>query len=354
MVTQAKTELAHTGRVPADDESDRPRAARVVPSSMRFVWATVIVSCWFVGGLFLDAWAHIHLPDLETFFTPWHGVMYSGFLALVAFIAATMGRNHAEGYPWSGALPTGYGTTPLGIVLFAAGGVCDMLWHEAFGVEANLEAAVSPTHLLLFSGMALLMIGPIRSLWTTATRWIDHVPGLVALAFVITLFGVVTGYANPITRVLASEDANQDLGLIGMAWYGLVLVGPILLLMRREALPLGGVTLLLGVHTALQGAIDDALLFLPGAVLAGIIVDLIRYAVEPSGRRVWAQYLVAFITPVAYSGLYFLTLELTRGIAWSIHLWAGSMALVGLVSLWLCYLIVEACPSLRPTASSDS
>src|SRR5829696_493240 len=71
--------------------ANRPRnERRVALRTARFDWAMAIVSCWFVGGLFLDAWAHIHLSNLETFFTPWHGVMYSGFLAVVTFITATM------------------------------------------------------------------------------------------------------------------------------------------------------------------------------------------------------------------------------------------------------------------------
>jgi hypothetical protein len=40
---------------------------------------TALLCVWFTLGLFLDAWAHNNLPGLETFFTPWHAVFYSGF-----------------------------------------------------------------------------------------------------------------------------------------------------------------------------------------------------------------------------------------------------------------------------------
>ena len=53
-------------------------------SSLRFDWIMVIVSVWWLGGLFIDGWAHSNIPQLETFFTPWHAVFYSGYLA-VAF-----------------------------------------------------------------------------------------------------------------------------------------------------------------------------------------------------------------------------------------------------------------------------
>src|SRR5262245_53571828 len=53
-------------------------------SNLRFDWIMVAVSVWWLGGLFIDGWAHSNIPQLETFFTPWHAVFYSGYLA-VAF-----------------------------------------------------------------------------------------------------------------------------------------------------------------------------------------------------------------------------------------------------------------------------
>ncbi len=31
---------------------------------------TTVLAVWMVLGLFLDAWAHVTVPELETFFTP--------------------------------------------------------------------------------------------------------------------------------------------------------------------------------------------------------------------------------------------------------------------------------------------
>jgi hypothetical protein len=53
---------------------DRPRAS----------WgddlAAALLGTWVVGGLFLDGWAHVNQPGLETFFSTWHGLFYMGFL----------------------------------------------------------------------------------------------------------------------------------------------------------------------------------------------------------------------------------------------------------------------------------
>ena len=45
--------------------------------SSRESLAFTVFSLWAVTGLFLDGWSHNHHRP-ETFFTPWHAVLYSG------------------------------------------------------------------------------------------------------------------------------------------------------------------------------------------------------------------------------------------------------------------------------------
>ena len=63
-------------------ELSLPAAKKKAVSSLRFDWIMVVVSVWWLGGLFIDGWAHSNVPQLETFFTPWHAVFYSGYLAV--------------------------------------------------------------------------------------------------------------------------------------------------------------------------------------------------------------------------------------------------------------------------------
>ena len=56
-----------------------------------------------------------------------------------------------------------YGIGVLGVIVFGAGGIGDMVWHVAFGVEAGLEALLSPTHLVLLAGGILLLTSPLRA-----------------------------------------------------------------------------------------------------------------------------------------------------------------------------------------------
>src|SRR5205085_11730046 len=86
-----------------------------------FEGTVVALSIWLMAGAYLDAWAHRHLTQLETFFTPWHAVLYSGMPALLIFLATTALRNQARGNEPDRMLPTGYGLSPVGCALFGLG-----------------------------------------------------------------------------------------------------------------------------------------------------------------------------------------------------------------------------------------
>src|SRR6266536_6535639 len=85
----------------------------------RMNWAedlvTLVLTAWLIGGLFLDGWAHNTRPQLETFFTPWHAVFYSGFAAIAAWICWSV---------WSRrGVPAGYGPALVGVAIFLLSGV---------------------------------------------------------------------------------------------------------------------------------------------------------------------------------------------------------------------------------------
>jgi hypothetical protein len=142
---------AQPGTPPPDVEEPPTTAAREARprGEPRFDWLIVALSAWWLGGLYLDGWAHIHVPALETFFTPWHAVLYSGFAACALALLVTLVRNLRRGYPWRKALPAGYGLSLVGAAIFLVAGALDLVWHTLFGVERSVEALLSPTHLPL-------------------------------------------------------------------------------------------------------------------------------------------------------------------------------------------------------------
>ena len=124
---------------------------------------TELLGLWLVLAVFLDGWAHINLPSLETFFTPWHAALYSGMLATAAWTAVVIWRNRTPGQPLLRTVPPGYRGTAVGVVLFAIAGGLDLLWHELLGIEVSLDALVSPTHLLLGFSLFLILGTAVRS-----------------------------------------------------------------------------------------------------------------------------------------------------------------------------------------------
>ncbi len=97
--------------------------------SARFDWVMILLCSWLLGGVYIDGWAHNHFTIIDTFFTPWHAVLYSGFLAVALFLVLTLMRNLVKGYAWWSALPPGYGLSLLGVVVFGIGGIGDFFWH---------------------------------------------------------------------------------------------------------------------------------------------------------------------------------------------------------------------------------
>ncbi len=128
--------------------------------SIRFDWVAAILGLWLMFGTYLDGWAHNNIAsELESFFNPWHAVLYAGFFAAAGLYAVAWLRNILKGYHWRRALPIGYGLSLVGVVIFLFGGFADGIWHTIFGIEADIEALLSSTHLVLFAGGIPIMGG---------------------------------------------------------------------------------------------------------------------------------------------------------------------------------------------------
>jgi len=315
-----------------------PAARGRAVAGIRFDWVIVILSIWMIGGIHLDAWAH-HQFDLETFFTPWHGVLYSGFLALAAVLAGVFIRNLTKGYTGRQAIPAGYELSLLGVALFAAGAVGDMVWHTLFGVEVNIEALLSPTHLLLAFGGGLIVTGPLRAAWrhveSGSQRWASLLPAILSLALLLSVLSFFTAYANP----LAEGSLAQGSRPIGEEQVFLT-----------QATGVAGI-LVLALSALLTVSIHEYFYLLPFAVLSGLAADLLLWWLKPSELRRGALRLFAFAVPVVFYVLYFAALALTGGVWWTVHLWAGAIVIAGVAGWLLSYAFVSPLwrtPKLNP------
>jgi len=337
-------------------------------ASRRFDGLVAILSAFFGGGLYLDGWAHVHGHVDQSFFTPWHAVLYSGFLVLAAVIAGSARAGLRRGLPLRESVPPGYELSLLGAAVFLVGGVADMAWHLAFGIEVNVDALYSPTHLVLAIGGVLMASGPLRSAWRRADGGPEPAvmpwPAVLSLTVVLSVITFFLQTAHPLVNPQAAGSAGshnfsfdqQTIGVIAVIIQTAVVMGLVLLAARRFVLPFGALTAILGLNAfglAFLGnqvaGRDGGLSLLPAALVAGLLADTLYAALRSSRLRngELGFRLFAVGVPVVFYLVYFLGLLATTGIWWSIHLWLGSVALAGITGWLLSYV---ALPPAMPGA----
>jgi hypothetical protein len=313
-------------------------------------WVVTAAGAWLLGGLYWDGWAHGYsLPD--SFFTIWHAGFYSGFLASAAALLGPVAlRGPAVG--WRAAIPAGYAWSVVGVVIFAFGGVFDLVWHTLFGIETNLDALFSPSHLVLATGIFLIVSGPLRASWV---RHEVRLPAVLSLVMVLSTLTFFSLFAGPYSTVLGANPrpvgGTENLiarSLLGMYLFSALLVGCLLVALGRGPLPIGSVTALLGLNgiamILMRGhaTFGVQVAFSLVAIGAGIIGDALLWRLRPSTRRPRALRTFAFLLPVIYFALYFTAVLVLAGTWWTIHFLTGSILLAGVVGLLVSFVSSEA------------
>jgi hypothetical protein len=344
-----------------------PAAKTAAIGGLRFDWIVVAASTWLVGGAFIDGWAHSHGKVDDSFFTPWHAVFYTGYLVCALVIMGTMIINRSRGFAWSESLPKGYRLSLIGVALFAVGGVGDMIWHKTFGVEKSIEISFSPTHLLLIISMSLMFSGLVRAGWSRPdTGQVGQrdlcilLPVLIGITFCVSIWHFITQYMHPfsqynlVTGVPSFIVENRNtvgLSAAGFMIEGGLLIGAVLFLMRRWSLPFGSVTFIFTLNAAMMSTQRDTYILIPAAILGGLAADylILRWKLSPDHTE--QMRLFAIAVPIVLYGLHFLTLALLQGVAWTIHVWAGTLVYTAVVTIFLSLLAV---PPKVPAAASVS
>ncbi|HEX5273918.1 MAG TPA: hypothetical protein VFW34_01425 [Candidatus Rubrimentiphilum sp.] len=170
--------------------------------SLAFDWIMGFLALVLMAGVVQDGWAHGHGLVDQSFLTPWHAILYATMAVNGIVLGVIAIRNVMRGYPARRALPFGYWTSLIGVILFAAGGVFDFEWHSLYGIESDINALISPSHVWLALAGALVFSGPLISV---AARygsqnggWPITGPAILSAAALLTLVGFFTQYAQPI------------------------------------------------------------------------------------------------------------------------------------------------------------
>jgi hypothetical protein len=318
-------------------------------------------------GVLSDAWAHNNIiKTLDSFFTPWHALLYAGFGATGAwtFLLAYR-RRHVAPEWWRDGWPAGYRLGALGTVIFLLAGGGDMVWHTVFGIEANLAAGLSPSHLTLAVGATLLLSSPLRSWWAHGSgRGLRAATAVTGLTLATTVFSIFVGYGVAFFPGLplqpyhshtptAEESTGAALGAASYVLTTALIVVPLLLVHRRRAVP--------GTATALVAAVSlfvvasrefpTAVTVAAGTAIAGAAIadalllrlDKVRGMDAPLRLPIAGALVAAVVWSAQLVGL-----QLGGGIRWPVELWSGIVVITVAVGALLGGLAARpAPPSVR-------
>lgn len=319
---------------------------------------TVLFGTWLMVGLFLDGYAHTHILDeLESFLTPWHAVFYSGFVATAIWITWTIVQRRTETVSLRGAVPAGYGLAVIGIVVFAVGGVGDAVWHTILGIEAGVDALLSPTHLLLFLGILLIMTTPIRASYLRSAgdrlRGADRYSVILSVTLTTALVAFFFTYLwapgrpgpaeQPFNGATGEGELFVALGIGAIMISNLILLGPVAFTLGRWRPPLGLATISWTAVNAVTAAAFDLDIPLAIAVGAtgGIVADVIIRATGAGPSNRTGTMLALTGAPIAAWSVYFLGVGMSGDLQWPPEIWGGAILFAALSGLGLSILTTD-------------
>jgi len=306
----------------SDVQHARPEAAEA--------FGFALFTVWILTGLVIDGWSH-NTDKPETFFTPWHGLLYSGFLASALWASLhgarlrRTGREPQMADRW----------TRWGVITFGVGMVGDFAWHQVLGIEVDIDALLSPTHLLLMTGGLLLATTPLRvagadrSMREGRPSSATVVPILVSAAGTSVLAGFFTmylsafrgGVATYVTAAVGRSGVAELRVITGIATVlvtTLVLLIPLIVAARTVTTPPGALTATVAVAAIALSALDG--FERPALVLAAVAGGAAADAAVALGR----PGLIGVAVPLLMWPLWFAALQLTGPMVWNAELWSGT------------------------------
>jgi hypothetical protein len=336
----------------------RSKPVRATPTgypagSLRFDWIFTAACAFLIVGTYLDGWAHVNLAEeLETFFTPWHAVMYLGLLLTAIIMIGVHLRNSARGYPYGRTVPRGYHLTLVGVGVFGLAGAFDMVWHTAWGIEISLEGAFSPPHIMIVVSLVLIAFGAVRAAWhrADAPTWANLLPMMLSAALALSALTVVSQMFSPFNQPIATfryapPDMERDVathawGVLSFIVQSFMIMCVILALVRRwgERLPFGTFALIMGINAVLMSTQTYQFRFIPVWIVGGLAADIGLRWLRPTLHLARMRVYAAAVPTVLFSA-YFVVIALTDTTWWRVHTISGAIFLSAAVGLTLSYLI---------------
>lgn len=311
----------------------------IEPMRKRDKAAFAVFSVWMTAGLFLDGWSHnAHKP--ETFFTPYHGLLYSGFAAAVLWGIRESQRSQ-QPQP-----PAGGGLALVGAVLFGIGGIGDFVWHSLFGIEKNVAALLSPTHLTLMTGGLLAASTPLRAAKATRHRhpadrtFGDFFTVVLSLAVVTALVAFFLQFASGFRLEelpARSTELARMYAVVAILVTNALLLGAAFYLLRWWTPPTGTFTFLFGIVALAQSGLDGfrGWPLVVAALIGGAAADAL-WATKHRNR-----WLFGAVVPAALWGSWLVVFAAGWGLHWDPEFSGGVLFFAVLTGLGLAALTAE-------------
>jgi hypothetical protein len=266
-------------------------------------------------------------------------------------------------------VPPGYDFTAVGAAIFAVGVGPDFTWHTIFGIEEGIDVLISPTHLFMGIGLAMILLGPARAALARRDppRTLEaQMPMLISFALFLAMLEFVLQFAfdagvsasnaplppsggdrsNLAFFLLPFTYYKQALGITIVVIHSMLVAGFALFAVRNAPIAFGGLTVIFTLPAFLMAALlaNGALsVYAPTveSLLAGLIADALVLWLRPEPSRPAAFRAFAIAVPVVTQALYLAASAiLFGGIWWDVNLTFGSMLFAGVAGVLLSYLMV--------------
>lgn len=229
---------------------------------------------------------------------------------------------------------------------------------------------------MLTAGL-LILSGPFRAAWSDGREWEPafrrFLPALLSLTLTVALVAFFFMYVTPFrhhgygswiagyTRAVTTgpgpaEDYAEQIqvgGLAAVLVFTVILVGPLLLALRRWRVPAGTGLVLIGVPVLSLGAIDafDNWKLLLAGPIAGLAADLLIRRWRPGPDRPRVLRGVGAAVPVVLWLAFFALFAVVHGLGWEPELWAGVTFMAAITGTGLGFLVA---PPALPPFTGDS
>jgi hypothetical protein len=246
--------------------------------------------------------------------------------------------NRLKGLPWRETVPAGYEISLLGVIGSFIGGLGDMTWHLLFGIEQNLDAALSPTHIALMLFFGFVLVGPFHALYVSRVR---TSPILLLLSFTLLLlyWQIITSEASPyteffLTNAPKTDGTRQTLAVVSYIVQGGFLACMTMYLLRRWKPFFGFFFIALALSTATLATMESNILIVCIGAIAGLLIDIAYRLIQPSTASVDRFRLFIASVPGIWLLTYTVVVSMIYGTVWSTHLLVGSIVVTCIIS-WL-------------------